>query len=233
MKRIAPMLLLATLFPVSMSGRTPQQAVPPPPRPADSGPSLADTMNFIQDKLNAQGRVGYVRTQSNLTGLTYRQFYTISNVVADPATCTLRKEETNNTQIEIEAGREYREGGKLLAGEDLVRTQVETSTVHLKDIKDLSVAPMQDEINRGFAQAAHPEISASITPEVFYLKLNGNGQVFTFHVVYTVGHQTPQTRESSSDADTLTIRDADTADRLAKAFTHAVELCGGGSKDPF
>jgi len=27
--------------------------------------------------------------------------------------------------------------------------------------------------------------------------------------------------------------DADTADRAAKAFTHAVELCGGGNKDPF
>lgn len=27
--------------------------------------------------------------------------------------------------------------------------------------------------------------------------------------------------------------DADTADRVAKAMVHAVELCGGGNKDPF
>jgi hypothetical protein len=27
--------------------------------------------------------------------------------------------------------------------------------------------------------------------------------------------------------------DADLADRVAKAITHAIELCGGGNKEPF
>jgi hypothetical protein len=31
-----------------------KEAVPPPPKPADDGPSLADTMKFIEDKLRAK-----------------------------------------------------------------------------------------------------------------------------------------------------------------------------------
>jgi len=33
------------------------KAVPPPPKPADEGPSLEVTMKFIQDKLNDIGPV--------------------------------------------------------------------------------------------------------------------------------------------------------------------------------
>jgi hypothetical protein len=36
-----------------------------------------------------------------------------------------------------------------------------------------------------------------------------------------------------SKADNLHFRDEETASRLAKALTHAIELCGGGNKDPF
>jgi hypothetical protein len=31
----------------------------------------------------------------------------------------------------------------------------------------------------------------------------------------------------------FTLLNKETATRLAKALTHAVELCGGGNKDPF
>jgi hypothetical protein len=33
------------------------QKVPLPPKPADDGPSLAETMKYIQDRLNEQGEV--------------------------------------------------------------------------------------------------------------------------------------------------------------------------------
>jgi hypothetical protein len=44
-------LLLCTAAAVS------QTAIAPPPRPADSGPTVAVTMKFIQDKLNDVGTV--------------------------------------------------------------------------------------------------------------------------------------------------------------------------------
>jgi hypothetical protein len=37
-----------------------QQAVPPPPKPADSGPTLQATMGFLQDKLGDIGVVTFI-----------------------------------------------------------------------------------------------------------------------------------------------------------------------------
>ena len=37
-----------------------QQAVPPPPQPPANGPTLATTMQFIQDKLNDIGKISFV-----------------------------------------------------------------------------------------------------------------------------------------------------------------------------
>jgi hypothetical protein len=36
------------------------QDVPPPPKPRDEGPSLADTMKFIDGKLGSIGRLSFI-----------------------------------------------------------------------------------------------------------------------------------------------------------------------------
>jgi len=67
-------------------------AVPPPPMPAPDGPSLAATMQFIQDKLQERGRLNFaVYTHDNADGKDYIDQYSseASNIVADPAACSI------------------------------------------------------------------------------------------------------------------------------------------------
>jgi hypothetical protein len=209
-----------------------QTAVPPPPKPAGVGPSLAVTMQFIQDRMNNLGTVGYVRTDSNLA-VTYRTYYIISGVVADPSACTLQTTETTAWTIVPDEGHTYNEGGMPVTGDDLSRRHVETATIRLRDIESIRVEPTQDAEIRRYAENAHPEITVSIVPAVFYLTLVASKPVFNFHWTYTVGKQPAKEGDISLKEDHLTFRDEETANRLAKALTHAIELCGGGNKDPF
>jgi hypothetical protein len=78
-------------------------------------------------------------------------------------------------------------------------------------IEKVQVMPAEQFFGLGAAKTGHPEWSTQVQPPVSILRaqLSGNGFVaFAFY-------------------------DADLADRVAKALTHASELCGGGSKDPF
>jgi hypothetical protein len=80
---------------------TPQGTAPGEPKaasahtssvPTDSGPTLAETMKFIQDKLNGLGKVSFV-VSANVTdsGDTATATFTdeYSNVVADPDQCRI------------------------------------------------------------------------------------------------------------------------------------------------
>ena len=211
----------------------PQQPVAPPPKPADSGPSLAVTLQFIQDRMNDQGTVGFVSTRSDLSAETFRNFYTISDVVADPSACTLQKVETTKIKIEVADGNTYNEGGKPVTGNDLFRVSKETSTIHLRAVDSIRVESLQDRNNQGMAEAARPEVSVTVVPRIYTLTLVSSKPVFKFHVSFTKGAEAPVETDPSGKLDTLNFRDEETANKLAKAFTHAVELCGGGNKDPF
>jgi len=57
-------------------------------------PNSAATMQFIQEKLSEQGRVGWAETMSNHPGFIHRWFVNIADVMADPAACTLYTTET-------------------------------------------------------------------------------------------------------------------------------------------
>lgn len=210
-----------------------QQAVPPPPKPKDKGPTLEATMKFIQDKMNEQDTVGYAFTQSDLSAETFRVFYGVSEVFADAASCALRTVETTDTQIDVAPGYTYSEGGEPVTGENLSRRNVEKATIRLRDVESIRVERLQDIWNRDFAEAAHPERTREIAPPVYGLTLVAPRPVFLFHTTYTTGRAAPKEFDSPSKTDMLQIRDEDTANRLAKAFAHAVELCGGGNKDPF
>jgi hypothetical protein len=61
------------------------------PRPADSGPSLAATMQFIQKTLRERGKLTFVVHTNNGAGgdTAIQQTSEISNVVADPTACTI------------------------------------------------------------------------------------------------------------------------------------------------
>ena len=69
-----------------------QQPVAPPPQPAAADPTLAATMQLMQKELNAVGRLSFVvhifdKEEGNGTS---KYIEELSNVVADPATCTIR-----------------------------------------------------------------------------------------------------------------------------------------------
>ena len=68
----------------------------------------------------------------------------------------------------------------------------------------------------------------TVTPPVFYVKFWASSAVFSAHTSTTKGKQAPVEKDNTSKMNGLTFRDEDTANRVAKAMTHAMELCGGG-----
>jgi hypothetical protein len=82
---------------------------------------------------------------------------------------------------------------------------------NLRRIETLTVMSLKDEIDGNNARAGHPETVAVISPAIWVL----------------------QVTNSAGNRQEIPFADEDLANRVAKALTHAVELCGGGSKEPF
>jgi hypothetical protein len=172
-----------------------QQPVPPPPQPAADGPSLAVTMQFIQDKLNAQGAIHYaLYTHDNSNGEDW-PVYQISihatNVVADPATCRISWHKVTSNGGKVGIDKDY-----SLNLRNVLTFEVRTSTYEAK---------VEDTAN------GNPALDKRQDPPYFTVtaKLRDNTETPFF------------------------VTSEDTANRVAKAMVHAVELCGGGSKEPF
>jgi hypothetical protein len=178
-------------------------------------------MKFIQDKMNDQGTVGYVMTSSTFGGLS-RRHYLISDAVADASSCTLHVTEKTT-------GSQEQAGTPNFDWEDVV-----TSISLLRDVDSIEVESFQDHANRQSAEAAHPEITHSVTPTVYGLFLNAtkNG-AFSLHSAIRRSKEPPEISDRMMKQIIFTFRDEHAADRIAKAMTHAVEICGGGSKEPF
>ena len=214
-----------------------QQAVPPPPRPANdapvaalaaSGPTLAETMKFIQEKLKEQGLVEFVVTVSvqNQRGVTIR-ISTRSkddDVVADPAACTLHAAGTFDQSTVASAG------GKTVATED--KHSYLSGTLAFKDVEKITVEHVLDFFNRHTAESGHPEFTATAGTPVFFVELSAAKTLFTRHESNTIGNKAPVVTDEPLKEAGLVFRDEETADRVAKAITHTVELCGGGQKSP-
>lgn len=232
MKRALLYFLVLSLATYSMSAIA-QQSVEPPPRPADSGPSLAATMQFIQDKLNGQGAVGYVVTSSTIPYSNFRTLYTVSNVVIGADQCSFDVTEKVDVTIDSLTGWDYREHGVVVKGDDLHRVALENSKVSLRNIEQIKVENMQSANNRAYIEQAHPEIVETITPDVFNLTLSGSKPLATGRSSNTIGKQAPSYSQINTNVDEFHMRDEAMANRLAKAFVHAIELCGGGNNDPF
>jgi hypothetical protein len=81
----------------------------------------------------------------------------------------------------------------------------------LRDVQDLVVMPEEQDFKRAYAADGHPTWDARIDPPLFMV------------MAHRAGNQ----------ANGFFFPSEDTANRIAKAMVHAVELCGGGSKDPF
>ncbi|MGA2851331.1 MAG: hypothetical protein ABSE46_20200 [Terracidiphilus sp.] len=201
-----------------------QQSAPQLAKPADSGPTLAQTMQFIQQKLSEQGQVGWAETLSS-NGVIQHRLAQVSDIMADPATCTLYTTETVDSTMDLPKGRVLKPGATL---DDLHTHTLETDTISFKQVEKITVEKLEDLGNQAFAEAAHPEIKVTLTPTVFYVKLWATDAVFSAHTSTTKGKQAPVEKDVTSKTGGITIRDEVTANRVAKAMTHAMELCGGG-----
>jgi len=173
----------------------PQAAVPLSPSPAGSGPSLAATMLYIEQKLSGLGRVSFVMPVHNLSqGSDGRVpwVWEYTNVIASASSCQIYIHEKGTVD------------GNVVVDKDYV--------VGLKDARDVIVEPMEQYVNKVNATAGNMNaVAGAPTPAVLALTVRGQG---------TGSH-------------TFDFADADMAGRAARAFTHAIELCGGGSKELF
>jgi|CZKF01.1.fsa_nt_gi hypothetical protein len=188
-------ILISILVLTAFSAAFAQTAIAPPPQPAADGPSLAATMQFIQDKMNEQGKINYaLYTHDNSSGEdwpVYQISIEATKVIADPATCRLtwHKVTTN--------------GGKVGINSDFSLDLRNVLTFEVRT--SIHEAKMEDTAN------GHPALDKRQDPPYFTVTARSKGNV-----------ETP-----------LFFSSEETANRTARAMVHAVELCGGGDKEPF
>jgi hypothetical protein len=165
-------------------------------KPTDSGPSLAATMQFIQDKLNGLGRVTYAETLETPSGHTFSNTFTIeaSNVVADRNQCRISYHWKKTMDVPT---------AQVVVDED--------QGFSVRDFQNIVVKPFAQYLTEYNAihgpHLAVPSTNPSLSALVLH-PTDGKDRFFLF-------------------------TDEALAGRVVKALTHAVELCGGGNKEPF
>jgi len=87
----------------------------------------------------------------------------------------------------------------------------EDAGIPLKDVQDLTVKAVEEDIKTIDAASGYTTRSYRADPSISVLKV----------------------RRAGNASNAFDFSDSETADRVAKALVHAVELCGGGNKDPF
>jgi hypothetical protein len=148
--RRAASILLCWVAVVNASA---QKKVPPPPKPADAGPSLEVTMKFVQDKLNDIGPVnyaGYGHDNAVGTDWTYQSKVEITKVVADRGACRI------SFHLRVETN------GAV--------TQDTDAGFPLKAIGDVVVMPLEQDVKQLSAEAGHPAWTFRVDPPAFVLK---------------------------------------------------------------
>lgn len=206
--------LSAILAKGAASAEQPPAAVVPAARvaaPTGSSPTLAETMKFIQDKLNDNNKTSWidhdqytlVYKRGSDTGWHDTVTHEYSSVVADTGQCSI----SYHIFTKLSGG--YW-GMKTSEGKN---NKGEDKTFSLRSVQEIVVKPWEQYETEWLAKNGHPDKTiASSTPAITALVVrqpHGVENVFTF-------------------------TDAALADRIAKAMIHSVELCGGGkSEEPF
>jgi hypothetical protein len=198
-----------------------QQSVPPPPQPtADSGPSLEVTLKFIQDKVNQQGAIVYVESWNNTvsgSSSPAKESSVESYVVAVDPSGGLSLQQTYKSLDSAQSG---------------TRTATGTWQMQFKDVEKLEVLNAID-----FKHRKSPQMVFQDDPPYFEVLVHlVAGKTVQHHTVRVESGKNGKTSESDANIGefVLHFRDEETANRVAKALVHAVELCGGGSKpEPF
>jgi hypothetical protein len=192
-----------------------KKAVPPPPKPADEGPSLEVTMKFIQKKLAERDGLKWTWSADSQEG--YHIEPVFETVEFDLGACQERW-----------ASKTVESNGTTDTAQWLYET-----TLSFRNVEKIEVLPYQDFENRRVIESGHPEQQGTMSPAGFYAVLavmNHDGPARLKVTKTTLPGRAVTTNASSLKKVEITMEDEDSANRLAKAMVHAVELCGGGSK---
>jgi hypothetical protein len=131
-------------------------AAPPACALAQDGPSLAETLGYIKDKLEAEGVVAYAANYTDTSNNnSWVNQYTDETGNIRPSGCVL----TFHFK--------YTRDGKTLADGDYATP--------LDALTDVQVMTGETALRTGDAAAGHPTFSAQLTPEVWVLKLVARG----------------------------------------------------------
>lgn len=160
---------IAALREQAQSGTVTQERAAPggEVQTAQAGPSLVETMSFIQQNVAAQGVLNYaslVHDASNNSDWVNRFTVEASNVRADPASCHIA--------YHWKTSRNGEPGFDLEGG------------IPLASVQSVQVVPMSQDINEGDAKAGHPTWTSQINPPVFVVKVfrtEGHSNVFDFY----------------------------------------------------
>jgi hypothetical protein len=188
-----------------------QQNLPQPPNPnglTANDPSLEVTMQFIQEKLASQGVVAY-RSRidsppSQAGGEPSIESTEVTEVSADAASCTL----TTKTPWKV---------GFVVTTGDVV--------ILLKEVEKVIVDTKENILNQSYLKQGS-DLHVTISPVVFSINIISTKRVFKHHDVATVpGGKQLALGDVLTNYATFDFQDKDLANRVAKAFVHAVELC--------
>jgi hypothetical protein len=280
------MRIVAVLLTVVLAGAAvlAQQAVPPPPQPAPdkpaaanpptasaptavqpaanppaaTGPTLEATLKYIQEKVNAQGKIVYVETVTDsVTGESVGENYpaaaadpvlrvSFAAQAARPPSPTYhgpagggpapeRSAETQVVAVDPVGGAlSFQENGSdmvMKAGWGMVYPVMsdwtKTWPVYFKNIERLEVISATD-----YKHRLNPAMTYQDDPPYFELVIHlAAGKSVQRHILTTPSGRRARTVETDDSIQefALHFRDEDAANRAAKAFVHAIELCGGGS----
>lgn len=152
MKRCLTTMSVAFLA-VSAALAQEKKAVPPPPKPADEGPSLEVTMQFIADKISQQGKVSYAaygHDSSNNSDSVNEFAYETTNVKATPVQCRMdyQRNLTLNGMVEI-----------IDRGFELVAVQ------------DVLVMSLEQAFGESNAELGHPARSSKVNPPAWVMRV--------------------------------------------------------------
>jgi hypothetical protein len=189
----------------------------------DAGsPSLPRTMQFIQRKLMEEGALNFA-------------LYTHDSASGDGAGFQFKIETTAFT-FDV-ATCKYGRTWELLWGPDSNKKysfHLERSGP-IKSISTLRVMSGDLWWTQEMADEGAPTKSAQVQPALFFVVLSGGNSPADPKSCEKDGAPVacPPLTMMDRLTDAWPFRDEETANRVAKAMVHAVDLCGGGNKDPF
>jgi hypothetical protein len=197
----------------------------PAAAPNPSGPSLAESLKFIQDKVNQQGSIDYTESMIDAnTGKDIGTAFHFSDgtqiVAADPAGGLSFQEKISLTLSGL--------GGVTSNG-------TTTWQVNFKDVDKLEVQNSSDykhSLASGYVYQDSPPFYELVVHLSSGKTVHQHSQTTVCTTGLIVHKQSCKDSQTDNNAGVFTLhfRDEEMADRVAKAIIHAVELCGGGSR---